>query len=197
MPSILGFEFLSDQGLVLVEGEAGSIQTVYALSMARDALAKGRKATFITHGLRDDILRLIETYGITGAEKMGIVDGVADWKRVAIPDGALAILDSFPFFYGEESLGGVRRALSEMIQASRAGRTIILLSETGILPPAHECLARAMADGVIQFLAEREGEKIRRYIHIPKIRGHLPIDRMIPFTLTGQGILIDPRERYG
>jgi KaiC/GvpD/RAD55 family RecA-like ATPase len=54
-----------------------------------------------------------------------------------------------------------------------------------------------MADGVVQFLAEREGEKIRRYIYVPKMRGVLPIDRVIPFTLTEQGILIDPRERYG
>ncbi|HUK38838.1 MAG TPA: RAD55 family ATPase [Methanomicrobiales archaeon] len=197
MASILDSGFLTGQGLVLVEGETGSAQTIYALSVAADALAGGRKVVFITHGLREDVVRILEGFGIRGTERMEIFGEVADWRGVAVPDGGLAVLDSLPFFTGGETSGGMRNTLSEMIRASRPGKTILLLSEMGILPRAQEQLARAMADGVIQFLAEREGEKIRRYIHVLKMRGSLPIDRLIPFTLAHEGIKIDPRERYG
>jgi len=196
MATILGFEFLAGQRLVLVEGEAGGVHAVYALSIARDALKKGRQVTYVTHGPREDVRRLMEGFSIE-CDGMEILDEVADWRKAIIPDGALSILDSLTFFHGEESLGGMKLVLSEMVRAARPGRTFLLLSDMGILPPAHESLARAMADGVVQFLAEREGEKIRRYIYVPKMRGVLPIDRVIPFTLTEQGILIDPRERYG
>jgi KaiC/GvpD/RAD55 family RecA-like ATPase len=196
MATILGFEFLAGQRLVLVEGETGGIHAVYALSMARDALKKGRRVTYVTHGSREDVLKLMEGFSIEG-QGMEIADEVADWRRVALPEGALVIIDSLPFFLGEESLGGIRRALSDLARSARPGRTILILSETGILPQAQEILARSMANGVIQFLAEREGEKIRRFIHVPKMQGFLPIDRVIPFTLNEQGILIDPRERYG
>lgn len=196
MATILGFEFLGGQRLVLVEGETGGVHTVYALSMAREALKKGRRVTWVTTGLREDVLKLMEGFSIE-AGGMEIADEVSDWRRVSLPDGGLAILDSLAFFHGEDSLAGMRRTLSDMARASRPGRTLLLLSEMGILHSAQESLARSMADGVVQFLAEREGEKIRRFIHVPKMRGYLPIDRMIPFTLTEQGILIDPRERYG
>ena len=197
MANILGFEFLAGQGLVLVEGETAGSHVVYALSIASDALKKGKQVTWVTYGRRGDILKLVEGFGFNGMAKMTIADEVTDWRKVNIPEGGLAVLDSLPFFQGEESLAGVKKTMTEMAGLAARGRTILLISETGILPPAHERLARAMADGVIQLLAEREGEKIRRFIHVPKMRGSQPIDRVIPFTLSAQGILIDPRERYG
>ena len=197
MANILGFEFLAGQGLVLVEGETAGSHVVYALSIASDALKKGKQVTWVTYGRRGDILKMVEGFGMNGMEAMTIAEEVSDWKRVALPEGGLVVLDSLPFLYGEESLNGMKKTISEMARSARPGRTILLISETGILHPAHERLARAMADGVIQLLAEREGEKIRRFIHVLKMRGSQPIDRVIPFTLSAQGILIDPRERYG
>ncbi|HTY52833.1 MAG TPA: ATPase domain-containing protein [Methanomicrobiales archaeon] len=196
MATILGFDFLADQRLVLVEGETGGVQAVYALSIARDALKKGRKVTYITHHDREDVLKVMDGYALE-ANGMEIADNVSEWRTVPIPEGALVVLDSLPFFSAEDTREGMRRLVSDMARAARPGRTILLLSETGILHPSHELLASALADGVVRFVAEREGEKIRRFIHVPKMRGYLPIDRMIPFTLTEQGILIDPRERYG
>ncbi|HVP24410.1 MAG TPA: hypothetical protein VMS81_00325 [Methanomicrobiales archaeon] len=196
MATILGFEFLAGQRLVLVEGETGGVQAIYALSMARDALKKGRRVMYITHGPREDVQKILEGFGIEG-EGMEIIEEVSDWRRIGLHDDVVAVFDSLPFFHVEDSLGEMRRTISDMARAARPGRTILLLSEMGILPSAQEHLARSIADGVVQFLAEREGEKIRRFIHVPKMQGYLPIDRMIPFTLTEQGILIDPRERYG
>jgi len=197
MPSILSLEFVEGQGLVLIEGETGPVQTIYALAIAREAMGKGMRVSYVTHGPGGDVRQLLGGSGSDGPGRMEVIEGVADWKGVTFQEGALVILDSLPFFSGEESLGSMRQALSHLLHQSREGRTILLLSEMGILSSDRERLARAMADGVIQFLAEREGEKIRRHIHVPKMRGSLPIDRMIPFTLAGEGILIDPRERYG
>ena len=197
MANILGSEFMAGQRIILIEGETGGGHTIYALSIASDALKKGRLVLWITQGRRADILKNVQGFGIDGIEKMMIAEEVTDWRKVTIPEGALVILDSLPFFHTEDTLAGMRKTIIEITRAAGQNRTILLVSEMGILPPGQERLARAMADGVVQLLAEREGEKLRRYFHIPKMRGTVPIDRVIPFTLSAQGILIDPRERYG
>ena len=56
---------------------------------------------------------------------------------------------------------------------------------------------RAMADGIIQFVVVPEGDKLRHYINIPKMRGAFPRNKMLSFTLNEEGLLIDTRERHG
>jgi KaiC/GvpD/RAD55 family RecA-like ATPase len=84
-----------------------------------------------------------------------------------------------------------------MISASHNGTTFLLLIDRGVLPERHENLVRAMADGVIEFTIVPEGDKLRHYINIPKMRGEFPRDKMLPFTVNEEGLLIDTRERHG
>jgi hypothetical protein len=42
-----------------------------------------------------------------------------------------------------------------------------------------------------------EGDKLRHYINIPKMRGAFPRNKMLSFTLNEEGLLIDTRERHG
>jgi KaiC/GvpD/RAD55 family RecA-like ATPase len=54
-----------------------------------------------------------------------------------------------------------------------------------------------MVDGIIQFRIEYSGRKANRFINIPIMKGILPLSKMVPFNVTGDGITIDTRERNG
>ncbi len=54
-----------------------------------------------------------------------------------------------------------------------------------------------MADGVIQITTVTEGDKVKRYLNIPKMQGAQLLEKMLPFTITDEGFLIDTRERHG
>jgi KaiC/GvpD/RAD55 family RecA-like ATPase len=84
-----------------------------------------------------------------------------------------------------------------MISASQNGTTFILLIDQGVLPERNEKLVLAMADGVIEFTIMPEGDKLKHYINIPKLRGMFPLEKMLPFTVNEEGLLIDTRERHG
>lgn len=53
--------------------------------------------------------------------------------------------------------------------------TFLLAADTGIL--------------------DDRAERINRFINIPKLKGVLPMGKMIPFYITGEGISIDTRGR--
>ena len=111
--------------------------------------------------------------------------------------GDLAIVDQFSFYFIDISLVGFRDAVSRLIAAAKTGRIFLLLVDREILPQQHEMLLRAMADGVIRITTVAEGDKIKRYLNIPKMQGARLIEKMLPFTVTDEGFLIDTRERHG
>ncbi|MEA1870561.1 MAG: hypothetical protein U9N09_10585 [Euryarchaeota archaeon] len=75
--------------------------------------------------------------------------------------------------------------------------TFLMAADTGILPERAERIMRSMVDGIIQFRTTYAGDKINRFISIPKLKGVLPMRKMIPFYITAEGISIDTRERVG
>jgi KaiC/GvpD/RAD55 family RecA-like ATPase len=84
-----------------------------------------------------------------------------------------------------------------MISAIHNSTTFLLLIDRGVLPERHENLVRAMADGVIEFTIVPEGDKLKHYINIPKMRGKFPRDKMLLFTVNEEGLLIDTEDRHG
>ena len=115
-----------------------------------------------------------------------------------ILDADICIIDTFSYLFMEEDTGTIKDALNSFTAMSRENKTtFLLLSDMGILTDRAERTIRAMADGIIQFRTEHVGSKINRYINIPKMPGNPPLNRMIPFNVTGKGISIDTRERVG
>ena len=111
--------------------------------------------------------------------------------------GDLVIVDPFSFYFLETSLPGLRDAISRIMTSAKTGRIFLLLIDRGVLPERHEVLLRAMADGVIQITTVAEGDKLKRYLNIPKMQGARLLEKMLPFTVTDEGFLIDTRERHG
>ena len=111
--------------------------------------------------------------------------------------GPLLIIDPFAVFFADDSTKDLTTFMFDLIRKSRKGTTVLLLIDVGVLPERLEQLVRAMSDGIIQFVIVPEGDKLNRYINIPKMRGAFPRDKMLPFTLSEEGLMIDTRERHG
>jgi KaiC/GvpD/RAD55 family RecA-like ATPase len=115
-----------------------------------------------------------------------------------ILDADICIIDTFSYLFMDEDICVIKNALSSFAAMSRDNNTtFLLLSDMGILSDRSEKIIRAIVDGIIQFRTEYMGSKINRYINIPKMPGNPPLNRMIPFNVTGKGITIDTRERVG
>jgi archaellum biogenesis ATPase FlaH len=113
------------------------------------------------------------------------------------PPTALIVIDPFSVFFAEDTFAELNNLLFSIISTSRKGTTYLLLVDTGVLPERQENLVRAMTDGIIEFTIIQEGDKLKHYINIPKMRGAFPRDKMMPFTVNEEGLLIDTRERHG
>ena len=107
------------------------------------------------------------------------------------------IVDQFSLYFLDTPLSEFRDAISRLLTAAKTGHVLLLLVDRGVLPERHEALLRAMADGIIQVTTVIEGDKLKRFLNIPKMQGAKLSEKMLPFTVSDEGFLIDTRERHG
>jgi len=189
-----------DHSLILIEEDTGLVKSIYAQYIAASAK---KPVCYITTRARDDILQQMAQLRLPHIDHMEIREmheaepgAMCDLLATQIPAG-LIVVDPFSTYFMESPLHEFRQMVTRLVAASRNGRTFFLLDDIGVLPDRHERLLRAMADGVIRITAMNEGDKIRRYLNILKMQGTQPVDKMLPFTISDEGFLIDTRERHG
>jgi KaiC/GvpD/RAD55 family RecA-like ATPase len=193
-----GILSLPENAVILLEEETGSASVTYALQLAAYALEQGKKVVYLTPRHRDDVRTEMATYRLAGFEHLEIVEGIRDRNElVSSSRGTFLVIDQFSSYYCDAGIGEMRTALTSLQETSRADRTILLVSGLGVLPPRHEHLLQSSVDGIIRFLSQQEGGKIKRSMYIPKMKGSIPPDKVIPFSITGNGLLLDTRERHG
>jgi KaiC/GvpD/RAD55 family RecA-like ATPase len=198
-----GLEIIPDNSVLCIEEKTGNIKTIYALYVAAEQARRSVNVTYLTLQSREDILRIMTRLRIPRSDLIRIIELPPDQARHEIltriqePDTPIIIIDPFAVFFAEESFSNLNNMLYNLTAASRKGTTFLLLLDIGVLPERQENLVRTMADGVIQFVIIPEGDKIKNYINIPKMRGAFPRDKMLPFTVNEEGLLIDTRERHG
>jgi len=198
-----GFDSLPENSLIVVEEETGAIKSVYAQSMASRAAAAGTPVTYLTMQTHDEVVQQMARLRLPVSDAIQIreihdtePENALDLILSVNPPG-LVVFDSFSTCFLEYPTEKFRPAVSRLATAARKGVTILLLNDTGVLPERHEQLLRAMADGVVRITVVMEGDKIKRYLNILKMKGTLPPDKMLLFTITEEGFLIDTRERHG
>jgi KaiC/GvpD/RAD55 family RecA-like ATPase len=198
-----GLEIVPDKSVLCIEEKTGNIKTIYALYVAAERAKEGVSVTYLTLQSREDIIRTMTQLRIPCSDLIRIIELLPDQARQEIlariqqPDTPLIIIDPFAVFFAEESFSELNSILFSLAAASRKGTTFLLLIDIGVLPERQENLVRAMADGVIRFVIIPEGDKLKNYINIPKMRWAFPRDKMLPFTVNEEGLLIDTRERHG
>jgi KaiC/GvpD/RAD55 family RecA-like ATPase len=160
--------------------------------------SEGKKVVYLTSHFAEDIKSSIRTYTFTVPETFQVIDGARPGDNLlAKCTGDLCVIDPFSSLFIDRSSADLVHLFSTMREHSRKGGSFLLVSDMGVLPPQQEQLIRALSDGVIRFMAVVEGDKIKRYMRILKMRSITPIDKMILFTVTDEGLQIDTRERLG
>jgi KaiC/GvpD/RAD55 family RecA-like ATPase len=219
----LGLGNIPGNVVLLVEEDMGDVKSVFVQMAAQELLRDMKKIVYLsTARSREEIRGQISLPTSEDENNNLVVLGSFDDLRSLLyicqkdekmctdankmPDPLLnnllsadiCIIDTFSYLFMEEDTGTIKDALNSFVTMSRENKTtFLLLSDMGILTDRSERIIRSMADGIIQFRTEYMGSKINRYINIPKMPGNPPLNRMVPFNVTGRGIAIDTRERVG
>jgi KaiC/GvpD/RAD55 family RecA-like ATPase len=203
MAPVHGMDNFPEKSVILVEEETGLAKSVYAQYIAAEAAADGKDVWHITTRAPDDVLKemkllhILPAKGFHVEEMQGIVAETLLDHLTLHGKGDLVIVDQFSLYFLDMRLSDLREEFSRILAAAKTGRVFLLLVDLGVLPERHEALLRAMADGVIQITTVTEGDKLKRYLNIPKMQGARLIEKMLPFTVSEEGFLIDTRERHG
>ena len=218
----IGLKQIPGNEVLLIEEDLGSIKSTFVQRIGFDAISDGRKVLYIsTKRSREDVLEQMSVSGLNGnSERFAILGDFKD--RIALLDMChgdmkrrhlyhlidpslqnisevdICIVDTFSSLFIEEDVHTMVDALISLVNISRdSGTAFLLASDMGILSDRVERVMRSMVDGIIQFRTEYSGGKVNRFINIPKMKGTLPLSKMVPFNVTGDGITIDTRERIG
>jgi len=203
MASFQSIDNFPEKSVILIEEDLGLAKSVYSSFIAYEAASAGKEICYITTRSSEDVrndMKRMKILPIKGfyIEEMQATSLEALLNLLSLPSKCnLVIVDQFPLYFLEASIIEFRDAILRISAIAKTGRVFLLLVDLNIIPKQYESLLRSMADGVIQVTNVNEGDKIKRYLNIPKMQGASLIDKMLPFTVNEDGFLIDTRERHG
>ena len=203
MATVQGMNNFPEKSVIIIEEDTGLAKSVYAEFISAETVSSGKEVCFVTSRSPEDIrnemelMKILPEKGFHVEETHGTSPGVLLDLLTLQNTCSLVIVDHFSFYFLETPLMDLRDAINRILAAAKTGRVFLLLMDRGLLPDRHEALIRAMADGVIQITTITEGDKLKRYLNIPKMQGAQLPEKMLPFTVTDEGFLIDTRERHG
>jgi KaiC/GvpD/RAD55 family RecA-like ATPase len=203
MALVNGLEIIPDRSVLCIEEHSGNIKSIYAIYVASEWAKNGSRVNYLTLQTREDVMKKMALLRIPESDNLTVVEITPAHAKqevltqISNPGAPLIVIDPFSVFFAEDSFAELNSLLFGLISASRKGTTFLLMVDCGVLPDRQENLVRAMADGIIQFVVVPEGDKLKHYINIPKMRGEFPRNKMLSFTLNEEGLLIDTRERHG
>ena len=219
-----GLKNVPSNVVLLVEEDIGDVKSVFFHKISSDALKAGKKVYYIsTRSSEKDVVDEINKFGVHAipdqftaignfADHIALLDMCYKRHRLYsrlhgdnngsllhdISEADVCIIDMFAALFVHEDTEVFSETIEALIRISRNENITFLLSaDMGILPERAEKIIRSMVDGVIQFRTEYTAGKINRYINIPKMKGSIPLNKMIAYNVTSQGITMDMRERVG
>ena len=203
MEFVSGIDIVPEKSVLCIKEDTGNTKSLFASLISAEQGKEGIAVNYLTLRSRDEVHQQIIHLRMKIPENLRVITlSPANSAQDVIsliyePDIPLIIIDGFSVFFSEYSFTDLYTLMFRMISASQNGTTFILLIDRGVLPERNENLVLAMADGVIEFTIVPEGDKLKHYINIPKLRGMFPLEKMLPFTVNEEGLLIDTRERHG
>jgi len=154
-------ERIPEKSIILVEEDSGCMKDFYAQKMAAEAAHGGRQVVYLTSHFREDIVSQMTRYRMKVGPALTIIDQCHGAEPVMEHcTGDLCVVDPVSSMLIDLEMPKFRSFLTDIRRKSREGGSYLLVSDMGILPPRHELLLRAVADGVLRFVAVHEGDKI-------------------------------------
>ena len=198
MPSDNLLDLIQKDSLLVIEEETGARKEIFAIGIAEDRVKHGERVRIVTSRSREDITSLMALYSMQVPDTLEIVSTPHPTDSALFSgEWGLLIVDRFPLLVLDQSDRWLNDMLLRLAAMARTGKTVVILLDLGVLSTAREQVIRTLADGIIQFRQMMEGDRVRWYLQIPKMRGSLPIDHLWYITITDEGIAVDTRERHG
>ena len=200
--SRLNLSDIPEKSVILIEEDIGSVERIFLQQILAESLKEGKALYLAVHNSREDIINEINQCGFMDAKIIesknlrieGYFNDLSDVTEIA-RDYDVCIIDPFPFLVMDKDDSYVAEFLASLKKLSRKEDIRFFLSmDHGVSEESTESIARAIADGIIQFKEIINGKKIERYVNIPKMKGTIPLEEMIPILLTESGIVVDTRE---
>jgi len=194
---------MPEKSLILIDEEIGSVERIFLHRIVFDALSAGKKALYLAvQNSSEDVVREMSSYSFYDEKHINLgnlkTEGYFN-NLSAVPEMAAAydicIIDPFAVLIMDRDERNVIEFLSTLKKLSRKEDIQFFLSmDHGIAAGRTEGIIRSMADGIISFKEVLAGRRIERYAYIPKMRGMIPREEMIPILLTPDGIMVDTRQ---
>jgi KaiC/GvpD/RAD55 family RecA-like ATPase len=217
----IGIKELPPASVILIEEDLGTVKSLFVQKIA-DSLQKDNKRVLYlsTTRSRIEVLEEMKLFGMSADEDKFMIlgnfrdhvamletfgpDAQSDGRYHSVDNSLnintvdVCIFDTFSFIFLGKHFEKIMEVMESLIRLSRNNKMIFLLAlDSGILDAYSEKVIRSMADGIIQFKTGYGGNKVNRYINIPKMKNNLPPEKIIPYKITSEGIIIDVRERVG
>lgn len=126
-------------------------------------------------------------------DAMNLLKSVVTEKREGRYRG---VIDSLSFFLRSYELNNVVETIELISSVGRAtGAVQLVLMTAGMSDPIVENSMKDVCDGVIEFRMKERGSEIERSILIRKMRGMIPPNRTISYTITHKGIELETTTR--
>lgn len=191
---------IPSKALLLIEEDSGDIKRIFVQMLAAEAIAAGKRVTYITPRMKSDVLSDLEAYKKTGMENLEVIERTRDPAKLSdLCNGDICIIESLPLFFVDAVDREVVNVMNALVHSCRGGEKLILMTaDKGILHAKHHKIVQSMADGVIELTIGFNEQQINRYIHVHKLKGKPPANKLVPFSIddSGKSIYVDTRERY-
>lgn len=181
-------------GITVIEDCGSSVGRIFAEQIASNAASIGRKTVILSMRGREEVLSELELYSFNPSIEVMEADRATAYGSLLAD---LVIMDSFSnmvFDYSEKDLFDLMKGLRA---ETRRGASFVLCVEPDVLTDRASALLRSLADSLVVVKVEFAGVRITRYLYFPKVRGRIPLTKMLKFTLDEKGVQIDTRELVG
>lgn len=181
-------------GITLVEDCGSSVGRIFAEQIGSNAASFGRKVAILTTRAREEVLSELELYSFNPAIEVIETDRALAYEGRGFD---LIVMDSFSnmvFDFSEKEIFGL---ISRLKDETKRGSSFVLCMEPDVLHDRAGPLLRSLADSHVVVKVEFAGVRIMRYLYFPKVRGSIPITKLLKFTLDEKGVQIDTRELIG
>ena len=200
------------EGFTVIEDGTGVVGEILANQMATFAEAAGKTVGHINMDRREaGVLR----DGGNGGRKSSNSDAPPETVRSGrSKQGAqllpahryvvreeeefdLIVIHGMSLYLYDKSIREIVETTEGLVSQSRQNRSFIVTLQGTMLDEKTTAYIEGQADSVIVVKTELAAERVSRSLFLQKLRGEVPTDRLIKFTLDEAGLQVDTREFLG
>lgn len=201
--SILNLSEIPVKSVILLQENVNSIDRIFLYHVVFDSIKAGKKVLYLAVNRESkDVLSEMSSYSFFDSslikdENIKINDYFSNLAQIneISPEYDICIVDPFSFLIINKDHSHITDFIVALKKLSRKEDIIFFLCvDEGISDKKTENIIMSLVDGIIQFKETIIGRRVERYIHIPKLKGKIPMNDQIPIIIKEDGISVDTRQ---